>query len=65
MSKQKTGVPTLMQVSKRMCDAVSRFTPAIYRHYSTNAALLAALAAAQAACAVLQAELAKERDYGD
>ena len=62
---QRTGVPTLMQVAKRLCDLLNTFTPVITRLYPDSTALLAALAAANAACSALHAELATVREYGD
>jgi len=61
----KTGIPTLAKVSLALCRSLTKFTPIIVRLYPDNAALLAALAAASAACQVLQTELAKVREYGD
>lgn len=65
MGSRKTGIPTLMQVGKRMCDLLNRFAPVIELLYPDNAVLIAALAAAKTACEALDVELAKVRDYGD
>lgn len=62
---RRTGIPTLMMIARRMCDLIVRFTPVIQDLYPTNAALLAALAAANAACAALHVELADVREVGD
>lgn len=62
---RRTGVPSLMQIARRMCDLITKFTPIITQLYPTNAALLAALAAANTACAALHAELSEVREYGD
>ena len=62
---KRTGVPTLIGVAKRMCDLIVRYGDVIALLYPTNTALIAALAAANAACGVLAAELAKVREYGD
>ena len=62
---QKTGVPSLMAVAREMCRLIVNFTPVIERLYGDNAALMAALAAANAACSALHAELAAVREYGD
>ena len=62
---RKTGVPSLMAVAERLCFLITKFTPVITRLYPDNAALLAALAAANAACAALHVQLAAVRDYGD
>jgi len=62
---RRTGVPALMFVARRLCQLIGDFTPIITQLYGSNAALLAALAAANAACATLHAELAQVREYGD
>lgn len=62
---RKTYVPTLLRVSLAMCKYITRATPIITQLYGTNAALMAALAAANAACAELATELAQVREYGD
>lgn len=62
---RKTGVPALMDVAQEMCRLIVKFTPVIERLYGDNPALMAALAAANAACAVLHAELATVRQHGD
>lgn len=61
----RTGIPSLLSVAQIMCRLLTQFTPIITKAYPDNAALLAALAAAQAACAVLNQELSKVRAYGD
>jgi hypothetical protein len=63
--RKKDGIPTLAKIAQVMCRALGKFTPFIVQKYPDNAALLAALAAAQAACNVLNTELAKVRSYGD
>lgn len=62
---RRTGVPSLLQVAKRMCDLLNKFSPVISTLYPSNAALLAALSAAEAACHVLRDELAAVRETGD
>lgn len=62
---RRTGVPALMDVARRMCRLIVDFTPVIQKLYGENAALMAALAAANSACAALHAELATVREYGD
>jgi hypothetical protein len=62
---QRTGVPTLIKIAQRMCQVIVQFAPIIQRAYPSNAALHAALAAAMAACSVLEAELVEVRAYGD
>jgi hypothetical protein len=61
----RNGVPTLAKIANIMCRALAKFSPFIVSQYGDNAALLAALAAAQAACATLDTELEKVRNYGD
>lgn len=61
---KRTGIPSLLNVAKIMCRLITDFTPVITTLYPTNTALLAALAAANAACAALEQELAEVRDYG-
>jgi hypothetical protein len=61
---KRTGVPSLMVVARRMCLLITNFTPVITRLYPNNTALLTALAAANAACAALHAELSEVREYG-
>jgi len=62
---QKTGIPTLYNMAKASCTALAKFAPIIQKLYGDNAALMAALAASQAACSVLALELGKVRDWGD
>lgn len=62
---RRTGVPALMIVAQRMCILIAKFTPIIHQLYPSSTALHAALAAANSACAVLHAELATVREYGD
>lgn len=65
MATKRTGVPTLMSIARALCLAITKFTPLIAQRYPENAALLAALAAANAACATLHEQLAIVREYGD
>lgn len=62
---RRTGVPAIMLIAQELCRLIVKFTPVITQLYPTNAALLAALAAANTACAALHAELAAVREYGD
>ena len=62
---RRTGVPSLIDIASEMCRLITKFTPVISSLYPTNAALLAALAAANAACGVLEDELQKVRETGD
>jgi hypothetical protein len=63
--KAKTGVPTLVKISTLLCKALSKFGPHLYRWYPDSTALHVAIAAAQVACAELERELEKVREYGD
>lgn len=62
---RRTGVPAIMTVARELCRLIVKFTPVIAQLYPTNAALQAALVAANEACGLLHHELAKVRDYGD
>jgi hypothetical protein len=62
---RRTGVPTLLKLAQEMCRLIVKFTPIIQALYGTNTALMAALAAANAACATLVEELAVVRELGD
>jgi len=62
---RRTGVPAMIKVAQEMCRLIVKFTPVIQTLYGSNAALMAALAAANAACAVLVGELAEVRELGD
>lgn len=61
---KRTGVPALMEVARRMCLLIVKFSPVIQRLYPENDAVLTALAAANAACEALTAELVLIREYG-
>ena len=61
---KRTGIPTMLWVAKRMCQLVADYGALITSLYPSNAALIAALTAANAACATLAAELEMVRDYG-
>jgi len=65
MGSRKTGIPTLMLVARRMCRLLVKFTPIITALYGDNPTLIAALAAANAACEALFLELQEVREYGD
>jgi hypothetical protein len=54
---QRTGLPTLLQIARRMCRLIAIFTPTIQSLYPGNQPLLAALAAANAACNELSMEI--------
>lgn len=60
----RSGVPSLMEVARRLCTLIVKFTPVIQRLYPDNNDVQVALAAANAACSALSEELAKIRVYG-
>lgn len=62
---RRTGVPSLLKVTQRLCYLITKFTPVIIFLYPENTALHAALAAAGQACSTLAAELAPVREWGD
>lgn len=61
----RNGIPSILQIAQRLCQLVVKFTPIITAQYPSNAALQAALAAANVACAELAAQAALVRQYGD
>jgi len=61
----RTGLPTIRDVAYRMCQLVVQFTPIIQRAYPENAALQAALSAANVACAALVEEADMQLPVGD
>ena len=62
---QRNGVPTMIVIATKLCQLIVKFTPVITAQFPTNTALLAALAAANTACAALAAQLQLVRDFGD
>lgn len=50
---KRTGLPTIVKVSKRLCQLVAAFTPIIKKNYPTNTDLHNALDSVAAACSVL------------
>jgi len=56
--RTRIGFYTLNKTALVLCKALARFSPYIIQQYPDNAALLAALAAAQSACAVLRSAIA-------
>jgi len=55
----------MLFIAQRLCALITRYTPIIVTLFPANAALLAALAAANTACAALSQELSAVREYGD
>lgn len=62
---KRTGVPSLIDVAHELCRLLAKFSALITKLYEGNDALIAALTAAQIACAALEAELLLVRDFGD
>lgn len=62
---KRTGIPTMITVAEKLCQLITRYGSVIELLYPTNSALIAALAAANAACGVLDVELKKVRELGD
>lgn len=62
---RRTGVPSILKIAQELCRLITKFTPVITALYPGNTALLAALAAANAACATLVEEVSAVREYGD
>jgi hypothetical protein len=65
MAKVRIGAWTLWRASTDLCKAVGKFGPYLKTIHADNEALMAALAAAEAACGLLAAEAYKLRDFGD
>ena len=61
---RRDGLFSLQRTARELCRLVTAFTPVITRLYPGNAALLAALAAANTACAVLEAEVTAQKVEG-
>lgn len=55
----------MQKIARNLCRAVAAFTPAIEKAYGDNATLMAALVAANTACATLVSEIEDVRVYGD
>jgi len=62
---RRTGIPTMLKVAQYLCKLITTYTPVITQLYPNNEDLLAALAAANTACAALSASLAPVRETGD
>jgi len=65
MAKVKIGAWSLWYISGKLCSALAKFGPYLKATYADNAALLAALAAAETACSQLRTEAYKLRQFGD
>jgi hypothetical protein len=55
----------MLKVAQYLCKLITTYTPVITQLYPNNEDLLAALAAANTACAALSASLAPVRETGD
>jgi len=55
--ERRTGLPSMRALAISLCRLVTKFTPIITQLYPENLALLAALSAANAACAALVEEI--------
>lgn len=62
---RRTGIVVIQAIAKRMCQLVATWGATIQTAFPENTALLAALAAANAACALLVSEIEYVRDYGE
>lgn len=62
---QRIGLATIRALAFKMCRMISTFGPIIARTYPNNDALMAALAASQAACKVLIMEADAALPVGD
>ena len=62
---QRTGIFKTQSLAKQLCRAVTLADPAIRKVYGSNATLIAALEAANAACALLADEVEAVREFGD
>jgi hypothetical protein len=60
----RIGVYTLRKIARQLCKYVYQFTPAIRAAFPDNTALFAALEAANAACGVLDIQLALVQEEG-
>jgi len=62
--QQRIGFFSIRKHARQMCKYILQFSPVIARIYPDNPALLAALAAASAACEVLVNEIDQVADSG-
>lgn len=60
-----TGIPTLYQMTRLLCLAISKFRPLVYLYFPANNDLQDTLEAASIACSLFLAQLVSVRDYGD
>lgn len=62
---KRTYIPTLIAVTKRLCQVIALATPIIQRAYPENVLLQQALTTANVACAELNKQALEVREYGD
>jgi len=62
---RRTGIPTTISLAHQLCRAVVIFDPLIRKVTNNDPAVLAALAAAMAACQLLVTELETYLEQGD
>jgi hypothetical protein len=60
----RNGFYSLRKHARLLCKFVNAFTPIITKQFSDNSSLLAALAAANAACAILVEEIDEVAEPG-
>lgn len=60
----RNGFYSLRKHARLLCKFVTEFTPVIAKLYPTNSTLLTALAAANAACAILVEEIDEQAEPG-
>lgn len=63
-AQRRDGLYSIIKVGRNLCRLITIFEPVIRRLYPNNAALHAALTAANAACATLVAAAVAEKDAG-
>ena len=61
---RRTGLPSMMQIARRLCFLIVAFRPVIQRLYSENTLLLLALDTAAAACAELEKQIIDVLEVG-
>jgi hypothetical protein len=59
-----TGLPSMRAIARTLCRLIYKFTPIITSLYGDKPALLAALSAANAACAVLVEQIDETLEPG-
>jgi len=62
---RRTYIPTIIAVTKRLCQVIVLATPIIKKTYPDNSALQLALDAANVACAALNEQAQIVREIGD